>query len=83
MQNFIHHANPQLERVRGCWRNCEWNLCFLLWSLLCLQVSPSIFIVSSRVDINTIFSVACGATMNQNNSYAIISSYSTRYFGNH
>ena len=29
--------------------------------------------------LTLILSIACGATMNQNNSYAIISSYSTRY----
>ena len=45
---------------------------FINDSLIILLPSDFIFII--------LLSVACGATMSQNNSYAIISSYSTRFF---
>ena len=41
--NFVLSFCPQLKRMRISWRNCEWDLCLFLWSLLCLQVfSPKI-----------------------------------------
>ena len=75
----------QLKWMRGSRGNGQWDLCFLLWGLLCFQVSiicetKSLYpIISNLYYINPPLSIACGATMNQNNSYAIISSYSTRF----
>ena len=46
---------------------------------LCYNRPLNPYVCTTSIYIETItVSVACGATMNQNNSYAIISSYSTR-----
>ena len=57
----------------------SFGVCCVFRSPLFVKQNPLYSIISNLYYIIPPLSIACGATMNQNNSYAIISSYSTRF----